>query len=62
MSARIQFHSVQSGGRVMVLVGKSDTLREVEMTRAERLHLIAALADSLHREEVNRWHREEVER
>ena len=54
MTARIQLHSVQSGGRVMVLVGKSGTLREVEMTRAERLRLIAGLADSLYREEVER--------
>ena len=52
MSARIQFHSVQSDGRVLVLVGKSDILREVEMTRAERLRLIADLSDSLYREEV----------
>ena len=54
MSAPIQFHSVQHDGRVMVLVGRSETLREVEMTRAERLRLIAGLADSLYREEVKR--------
>lgn len=52
MSAPIRLHSVQPDGRVLVLVGKSDALREVEMTRTERLRLIAGLADSLYREET----------
>ena len=54
MSAPIQFHSVGGDGVVRVLVGKSDTLREIEMTRAERLRLVAGMADSLYREEIAR--------
>ena len=54
MSAPIQFHSVGDDGVVRVLVGKSDKLREVEMTRTERLLLITGLADSLYREEASR--------
>jgi len=54
MTAPIQFHSVGHDGTVRVLVGKSDVLREVSMTRAERLRLIAGLADALYREELTR--------
>lgn len=54
MSAPIEFHSVGGDGVVRVLVGKSNVLREVEMTRADQLRLIAGLADSLYREEKDR--------
>ena len=52
MAAPLQFYSVQHDGTVYVQVGKSDQLREVQMTRAERLRLIAGLAESLYREET----------
>jgi hypothetical protein len=44
MSAPVKFSQMDSTGRLWVAVGKSDLLREVEMTDHDRLVLLLALA------------------
>lgn len=50
MSAPVRFVRVYDGD-LLVKVGKSDQLRPVELTRAERLSIIRDLAAELRREE-----------
>lgn len=47
MPAPIRIHSVTDDGNIRVLVGKSDSLRTIEMTDAERLRLISDLAHAM---------------
>lgn len=52
--APIRIHSVTDDGNIRVLVGKSDALRTIEMTDAERLRLISDLAHNMTPEESRR--------
>lgn len=47
MAAPVRIHSVDDDGNIRVLVGKSDTLRTIELDDAARLRLISELADSM---------------
>ena len=54
MAAPIRLHSVTDDGNIRVLVGKSDSLRTIELTDAERLRLISDLAHTMTPEESRR--------
>lgn len=54
MAAPIRIHSVTDDGDIRVLVGKSDSLRTIRLTDAERLRLISDLAHTMAPEESRR--------
>lgn len=54
MAAPIHIHSVPDDGNIRVLVGKSDSLRTIGLTDAERLRLISDLAHTMTPEESRR--------
>lgn len=47
MAAPIRIHSVSDDGDILVLVGKADALRTIEMSDAERLRLISELSAAM---------------
>ena len=52
MTAPIRFHGFDGDRRLLVLVGKSDRLREVTVTREQASRIIATLA---YRLEAKEW-------
>ena len=54
MAAPVRIHSVDADGNIRVLVGKSDALRTIELTDAERLRPISDLAHAMTPEESRR--------